>query len=254
VLNLIANARDAMPPAGGRVTVRTETVLLSSADAKPLDVMAGRYVGIVVSDDGAGMPPEVQAQAFEPFFTTRPVGEGAGLGLAQVYGFARQSGGTATLESAPGIGTTVRILLPEATPVRSAGPVFGAASPTPTRTAIPARVLIAKDEAMVRSFAAEVLRELGHEVTEAGDGLQALRLLATVPVDVLCTDVMMPGGLTGYDVAREARARHPDLKVIYMSGYADPAAREGTAEDTPFLPKPFRPDDLARAVGRMIAT
>jgi signal transduction histidine kinase/ActR/RegA family two-component response regulator len=246
LLNLVINARAATPP-GGTVVVETRNVeLLQGRDgAEP--VAPGHYVQVSVIDTGHGMSPDVAARAFEPFFTTKPTGEGTGLGLSQVYGFVRQSGGHVEIESEEGRGTAVRLLLPAGTAallVRHGENVA---------TALPhgrEKILLVEDEDEVRRFAAELLRELGYTVVEAVDSESGLRLLAEQSdFDLLFSDVVMPGRLSGLDLAHEARHLLPDLAILLASGYSaqiriDEIARAGFS----YLPKPFRVDTLARGV------
>jgi CheY-like chemotaxis protein len=171
--------------------------------------------------------------------------------LSQVYGFARQSGGTATIESAPGRGTTVAIFLP-ATTADEAAAVVSAATADRAPERFGARIMVVEDNDDVREYLASVLTQVGFQVVEAGDGAQALAMLVGGgPVDVLCTDIVMPGGLDGYDVAREARAIQPDLKIIFMSGYTDKAAAPANG-NSPFLAKPLRGAELVETVRAVI--
>jgi len=222
-LNLAVNARDAMP-GGGRLTLATRHVRLSAADLAEQDSAApGEYVEVAVSDTGTGMDEATRARVFEPFFTTKPLGQGTGLGLSQVYGFARQSGGLVRLDSAPGRGTTVRLYLPRDTV--GAGEQGAEAGServaAPPQAAAERVVLLVEDEAGVRAVAAERLRELGYTVLEAGDGPAALRLLRPgARVDLLVTDVGLPKGLNGRQVAEMARERRPGLPVLFITGDA----------------------------------
>jgi len=199
-----------------------------------------------VSDTGQGMPPEVLRRVFEPFFTTKPVGQGTGLGLSQVYGFARQSGGLVRIESAPGRGTTVRLLLPTHARAEAATAAAEREAPAVLEGAgAGAAVLLVDDEDAVRRPAAERLRELGFRVLEAGDGPSALRLLAEgARIDLLVTDVGLPGGMNGRQVAEAARERAPGLPVLFITGYAGAALPPGVE----VVGKPFELDALARRV------
>lgn len=241
LLNLAVNARDAMPD-GGRVSISVANV---PADAAPEGV-EGDHVAIRVRDAGVGMTPEVMERAFEPFFTTKQVGRGTGLGLSQVYGFVRQSGGQVTVDSAPGEGATVTILLP-----RWAGAMPREAKPSEPPPIQPARagetVLVVEDEAEVRRVSVEALRDLGYAVVEAADAAQALSTLPGLArADLLFTDVVMPG-LNGFQLAERARALRPDLKVLYTTGYSRDADAEQVAAGM-ILAKPFAVDQLARKV------
>lgn len=219
LLNLAVNARDAMP-AGGRLTIETANAYIDEAyTATHAEVLPGQYVVICVSDSGVGMDESTVAQAFEPFFTTKAVGKGTGLGLSQVYGFVKQSGGHVKIYSEVGHGTTVKIYLPrlpgEASDLESEDAALipeGAEEET---------ILVLEDDDDVRTYSVEVLRDLGYRVVEAHDGPSALRLLERqARVDLLFSDVVLPGGMTGAEVAAEARELRPELKVLFTTGYA----------------------------------
>lgn len=219
VLNLAVNARDAMPE-GGRLTIETANAHLDEAYAAAhQEVVPGQYVLIAVSDTGSGMSQEAIAKAFEPFFTTKEPGQGTGLGLSQVYGFVKQSAGHVKIYSEPGAGTTVRIYLPRH---------FGTEMPAeiePRAAAVPSEraetVLVVEDDEDVRASGVESLRELGYRVVEAPDGPAALQLLEADPsIRLLFTDVGLPGGQDGRQLADAARRRWPDLKVLFTTGYA----------------------------------
>ena len=244
ILNLVINARDAMPY-GGTVTIETDNCH-RDAPAQPEEPAEGDYVVIKVIDVGTGMTPEVQAKAFEPFFTTKPPGAGSGLGLSQVFGTARQSGGGVRIDSAPGKGTSVSVFLPRAAArVEHLAP--RAAEPIEQRTSH-AVVLAVDDDAAVRHTTADILKGLGYSVLEAASGDAALELLnQDGMIDVLLTDVVMTG-MSGPELARRARLAQPRLPVVFISGYADPT---GTADDAllhPLVRKPFRPSDLRRQI------
>ena len=242
LLNLCINARDAMPE-GGRLVVGMEDTRLSAADVAGQEgPPPGEYTVVSVSDTGQGMPPEVLERAFEPFFTTKPQGQGTGLGLSQIWGFARQSGGAVRIESAPGRGTTVRLLLPLRAGAAAAGE--GATNPPPPATGVSGTVLLVDDEDVVRGPAAERLRELGHAVAEARDGPEALRILASSRPDLLVTDVGLPNGMNGRQVAEAARERVPGLPVLFITGYAATPLPPGME----VIGKPFELDALARRV------
>ena len=244
LLNLAINARDAMQ-AGGRLTV--------SVDVTRLD---GREMaGLSVADTGTGMPPEVKERAFDPFFTTKGVGKGTGLGLAQVYGIASQSGGSAVIESEPGRGTTVRLMLPllgraETERVDAAQAEQVASVPLGRATEV---VLVVDDDAAVRETLVEMLRSLGYRVIEAPDGHAGLHLLESEPrPDVLIVDYVMPG-MSGAEVALAARRGHPALPILFSTGYADTAALREDLADLPVLRKPFGLADLASSVAALLA-
>lgn len=245
LLNLAINARDAMPT-GGTLRITTRNVALDDP-ALPGDLAgaAAGYVALIVSDDGAGMTEAIAARAFEPFFTTKEIGKGSGLGLSMVYGVVKQLGGTVTLESAPGRGTTVAIYLPRADialaeliddPAETTLPIDGVASP----------VLVVDDDPLVRDTTANWLREFGYDVLEADSGPSALAILeGNSKIDILVTDLVMPG-MHGYALASEARLRRPGIPVILITGYTGFASETGLDErEFPVLLKPFRPSELA---------
>ena len=240
ILNLAVNARDAMPD-GGRLTIATSHASLDEAYVRHHpEASRGEYVEVSVADAGTGMPPQVVARVFEPFYTTKEIGRGTGLGLSQVYGFVKQSGGHVSIESEVGRGTTIRLYLP------CCGE--GAGVPEPDRddgAVVGARgaeiVLVVEDEAGVRGISVAALRELGYEVMEAAGGRAALGILASTPrVDLLLTDVVMPS-MTGPQLAAEARAIRPDLRVVFTTGYASDAVLRGADldDDVAVLLKPF---------------
>jgi len=249
ILNLAVNARDAMK-SGGRLTIETANAYIDEAYAAgQAEVTPGQYVSISISDTGEGMNADTMARAFEPFFTTKPVGRGTGLGLSQVYGFVKQSGGHVKLYSEPGQGTTVRIYLP-----RWEGDVEPVEQQQDTPVPEGEReetILVVEDDDDVRAFSVESLRELGYRVIEAHDGAAALRLLERQPrIDLLFTDVVLPGGLTGAQVAAQARAMRSDLKVLFTTGYARNAiVHHGRLDKgVQLLTKPFSFKDLAAKV------
>ena len=248
VLNLCINARDAMLE-GGRLTIGMTDMVLKAGAVAAEETQPGAYVVISVADTGTGMPPDVLERAFEPFFTTKPIGAGTGLGLSQIYGFARQSAGTVRLESEPAQGTTVRLLLP-AHDFRPDGEER-AASQVPRRVAeADATVLIVDDEPLVRATAAERLRELGHNVLEASDGPSTLRASEeTDRLDLLITDVGLPGGMNGRQVAEAVRERWSGVPVLFITGYPT-TTLPPRAE---VISKPFDMDDLAKRAQVMIA-
>jgi two-component system NtrC family sensor kinase len=258
ILNLAVNARDAMPD-GGRMTIETANSYLDEAyvAANSEDgFSAGQYVLLAVTDTGAGMSREVRERAFEPFFTTKPTGMGTGLGLSMVYGFLKQSNGHIKIYSEPGEGTAIKLYFPRIVEQR------GLPDWTDERTARPApsargseTILLVEDEEEVRKFAAEVLRELGYTVHAAGDGASALRLLESESnITLLFTDVVLPGGMNGRQLADEARRRKPDLKVLYATGYTRNAIiHQGRLDaEVELLTKPFAADALARKVRQIL--
>ena len=244
LLNLCINARDAMPE-GGRLVIGTEELTLARDDIPNREAAPGRYVALSVADTGTGMPPEVMERVFEPFFTTKPQGQGTGLGLSQVWGFVRQSGGLVRIESASGAGTTVRLLLP-LHDIAAAAEVRD--EPPPPQPTSGATVLLVDDEAGVRRPAADRLRDLGHLVLEAQDGPEALRILARTRPDLLVTDVGLPNGMNGRQVAEAAREQQPGLPVLFITGYAGTALPPGVE----VIGKPFELDTLVRRVGTLL--
>ncbi|KAA2211247.1 PAS domain S-box protein [Teichococcus oryzae] len=248
LLNLCINARDAMPE-GGRLTISAADACLSAADLTAEDELAaGEYVEIAVADTGTGMSPEVLRRAVEPFFTTKPLGQGTGLGLSQVYGFVRQSGGLVRLESEQGQGTVVRLLLPKHTSVERAE---GAVAPSvPDMTCTGGKVLLVDDEAALRIPAAEWLREHGYQVLEASNGPAALRLLEDGNgIDLLITDVGLPNGMNGRQVAEAVREHVPGVPVLFITGYAATPLPPGSK----VIGKPFQLSVLVERVRSILA-
>ncbi|MEJ0015809.1 MAG: PAS domain S-box protein [Acetobacteraceae bacterium] len=218
LLNLAVNARDAMPD-GGKLTIEAANVYLDEEYAAIADVPPGQYVGLFVSDTGTGMTPEVADKAFDPFFTTKEIGRGTGLGLSQVYGFVRQSGGHVKIYSEAGAGTTVKIYLPRLLAAAAAAEPVQPAPIVPMGSG--EAVLVVEDEPEVRDFTVGLVRELGYRTIEAADAPTALRLIDEGhPVALLFTDVGLPGGMNGRQLAEAARRRRPGLKVLFTSGYA----------------------------------
>ncbi|WP_454674195.1 PAS domain S-box protein [Achromobacter pestifer] len=256
LLNLVINACDAMPN-GGALTI---AALNQSLDATLLrqfpGVSPGDFVEVSVTDVGCGMPPDVLAHAFDPFFTTKPLGEGTGLGLSMIYGFAKQAGGMATLESAEGQGTTVRLFLPRYDGMPDTAQRQEAAAPHSAGVGRPSVVVLVEDDANVRDMVHECLVELGMQVLTASDGEAGLELvLATAGIDLLVTDVGLPA-LNGRQLADAARAAHPGLKVLLMTGYAESASHDRgfLASGMELIVKPFSLDALGERVQHMLAT
>lgn len=249
LINLAINARDAMPD-GGKLTIETANAHLDDAYARMHgDVRPGQYVGIFISDTGTGMAPAVAGQAFEPFFTTKDIGQGTGLGLSQVYGFIKQSGGHVKIYSELGEGTTIKLYLP-----RHRGPEDLSEERVETRRAPRGRsevVLVVEDDPDVRDYTVEMVGELGYSVVSAGDGATALRLLASNrDVALLFTDVGLPGGMNGRQLAEQALQRRPRLKVLYTTGYARNAiVHQGRLDPgVEVVFKPFTYSDLAAKI------
>lgn len=245
LLNLAINARDAMP-GGGELTIDAANVTVADgrADSRP---DPGDYVSIGMQDTGSGMAQEVRERAVEPFFTTKDVGDGSGLGLSMVYGFATQSGGTMTIASTQGEGTRVELLLPRADdrPLAETGDTAGASHHGAGET-----VLVIEDDVDVREMVEAELKSLGYRVLAAEDGRSGMEIIDSgAQIDLLLSDVVLPGGMSGPDLAQDVLARHPGLKLLFMSGYADSATRKTPLPDgAELLPKPFRKSDLAQRV------
>jgi signal transduction histidine kinase/CheY-like chemotaxis protein len=242
VLNLAVNARDAMPN-GGTIVVRAENERHSGEPAE-------HRVRLSVIDTGTGMSPEIQARVFEPFFTTKDVGKGSGLGLAQVHGFAEQSGGSIEIDSKVGSGTTISLLLPRSQ--TQPGPDehhLGESSMARVDEDKKGSILLVEDDDEVAALVSEMLDELGYDVIRTASAAAALGALANGrAIDVLFSDIMMPGGMNGVELAREAHARLPDLPILLTSGYAEAAALAAESEGVRILAKPYRIADLAAAI------
>jgi CheY-like chemotaxis protein len=253
LLNLCINARDAML-SGGKLTLETANRWLDQRTARERDIPPGQYVSVCVSDTGVGMSPDIVARAFDPFFTTKPLGMGTGLGLSMTYGFARQSGGQVRIYSEVAKGTAVCIYLP-----RYLGDAKIAEPPSITLEMGRARreetVLVVDDEPTVRMIITDLLQELGYTALEASDGSAGLDILqSNTRVDLLVTDVGLPGGLNGRQMADAARIRRPDLKVLFITGYAENAVlSHGHLEHgMQVLTKPFSMDVLAARINKLL--
>jgi CheY-like chemotaxis protein len=237
LLNLVVNARDAMPH-GGRIAIATRNVTLGHHEAGSLP--AGDYVRITVSDTGEGMPPDVVSRAFEPFFTTKEVGKGTGLGLSQVYGFIKQSDGDVVIESRAGAGTTISIYLPAVV-----------SEAHEDKRPHVERVLIVEDEPDLMDVAASLFTSMGYDVLTASSAREAIDLLEHRDVDILFTDIVLPNGMDGLELATYARAHYPDTKIMLASGYPLPALKQrhgGDLNEFAFVNKPYRLADLARTL------
>lgn len=254
LLNLCINARDAMPN-GGKLTIETSNRWMDEHASRLRGIEPGQYVSLCVSDTGTGMSPETVSRAFDPFFTTKPIGQGTGLGLSMVYGFAGQSGGAARIYSEPGQGSMICIYLPRH---------HGAAAEDERGHALPVEasqagggqtVMVVDDEALIRMLAVEELEDLGYSVLEAGDAPSALKILnATPTISLLVTDVGLPGGMNGRQLAEAARVAKPDLEVLFITGYAENAVlNHGHLEQgMHVITKPFQMDAFARRVKSLI--
>jgi PAS domain S-box-containing protein len=239
LLNLALNARDAMP-SGGTLTIETACTAVKDVDAQLMELKPGDYILVCMTDTGSGMTPEVLERAFVPFFTTKPLGQGTGLGLSQVFGFVKQTEGHIKLYSRAGHGTTVKIYLPK----------IGSAADARTDTAADSQqagrprnetILVVEDNDSVRSFTTDTLRDLGFEVIEAVDAAQALKILDQhAPVDLMFTDIGLPG-LNGRELAATVQRRHPKVRMLFTSGYAQMPSPTGSKSiaDIPLLSKPF---------------
>ncbi len=261
LVNLANNARDAMPD-GGRLVIETSNAVLDDAETEG-EIPPGDYVAISVADTGAGMSAEVAARAFDPFFTTKPIGQGTGLGLSMIYGFARQSGGDARIVTLPGYGARVTIYLPRYRDPRGEAGGGDAGSSRPGRT-----VLLVEDEPMVRMLLGEALAEVGCDTIEAADGVGGLRVMQDKPVDLLITDIGLPGGINGRQLAEAARTLRPGLKVLLITGGGESpfpraapvfgeslVAGEGPGDVwTQVIEKPFTMESLMQRVRSMIRT
>lgn len=250
VLNLALNARDAMPN-GGQLKVTIENVSLGSSHrlTRSAGLEPGGYVKVSVTDTGQGMTEEMMDRAFEPFFTTKEDGSGSGLGLSMVYGFVNQSGGHVEIQSEKGIGTTLAMYLPRAGEIEDDDAVAfeGKAAPA----AKGQRILVVEDDDDVRGVAVKMLERLGYEALAAEDGQAAMEILkADDLIDLLFTDVVMPGGLNGRQLAMTAKEIRPDLPVLFASGYARSIIVEGgkIEEGVQILSKPYGQDELGRSV------
>jgi len=249
LLNLVVNARDAMPN-GGRITLATANVMLDGR-GEAAHLLPGPYVKVSISDTGFGMEPEVLQRAVEPFFTTKEVGKGSGLGLSHVYGFVTQSGGDLMLESEAGKGATIMLYLPVATQA-DAPESTAAFGPRAKRE----KVLIVEDEQDVLDVTVELFRGMDYEIITAGNGMKAIDILKrTRDIDILFTDVVMPGGMNGIDLARFTHKLCPSVKVVLASGYPAPAlvAEHGSLDEFTFIRKPYRWSELLNTL-RNVAT
>jgi len=250
LLNMAINARDAMPN-GGKLLLETRNVVLDEtyAQANP-DVRPGPYVMLAVSDTGSGMSQDVMDKVFEPFFTTKDVGKGSGLGLSMVYGFVKQSGGHIRIYSEVGHGTTIKLYLPPARGQVETAPAAAAALPGGTET-----IMVVEDDALVRNFVSGQLQDLGYRTVGAATGPAALSLVEDgQPFDLLFTDVIMPGGMSGHDLAEKVRTLRPGVKVLYTSGYTDNAiVHQGRLDPgVLLLTKPYRKSQLATMIRRAL--
>ncbi|MCQ4309394.1 response regulator [Pseudomonas stutzeri] len=253
LLNLTINARDAMPD-GGQLTLTSENLVLGEPLAEELTLPPGEYVALGVRDTGVGIPPERLSYVFDPFYTTKPLGEGTGLGLSMVYGFAKQSGGAVRIESTVGEGTSVWIYLPRYH--GQSASLHAPATPEPASTSVEGRtVLVVDDEPNVRTLVTEVLQEMGLNTLEAAEGPSGLRILdSDAHLDLLISDIGLPGGMNGRQLADAAREKRPSLRVLFITGYAESSVldRSNTMSDYEVLTKPFTITDLEEKVRSML--
>lgn len=253
LLNLCINARDAMPE-GGRITIETANKWLDDHAARERDLPPGQYLSLCVTDTGTGMTPDVITRAFDPFFTTKPVGQGTGLGLSMIHGFVRQSGGQVRIYSEFGQGTTMCLYLPRYYGSAREEAAHADLSEAP-RAEQGETVLIVDDEPSVRMLVSEVLEDLGYTAVEAADGPTGLKIMQSdVRLDLLVTDVGLPGGMNGRQMADAGRELRPELKVLFITGYAENAVI-GNGHLEPgmqLMTKPFVMEVLASRIREMI--
>jgi len=249
LMNLAVNARDAMPK-GGKLAITTEAVSVDAAAAKRhAEAWPGEFICLSVSDNGCGIRPEILARVFEPFFTTKSVGQGTGLGLSTVYGIVKQHRGWIEVASQVGSGTTFRIFLPRLP--SSITPSKDSATPAWPKGGSET-ILLVEDEMSVRQLTQAVLQRQGYRVLEAASGLEAVAIWHkhADEIDLVLTDLVMPGGLAGRELAEKLRNRKPDLKIIFTTGYSHDkgGVKDTSLDDTNFLQKPYRPQKLAQIV------
>jgi hypothetical protein len=254
LLNLCINSRDAMAPDGGVLTIRTRNVTLDSTEARARDLPPGDYVKLSVTDTGSGMTPEIASKAFDPFFTTKPIGQGTGLGLSMIHGFMRQSGGQVRIETEPGQGTTITLALPRWTgsDATEDAPVAETVVEEPGQGET---VLVIDDEDTVRMLVVEVLEDAGYVALQAADGPAGLAILnSDTRIDLLISDVGLPGGMNGRQVADAARTARPGLKVLFITGYAENAVVAGDTLEPGMavMTKPFQVAALGTRIREMI--
>jgi CheY-like chemotaxis protein len=254
LLNLCINARDAMPD-GGRIAIETDNVALDAAAAAAHGLPAGPYLSLCVTDTGTGMPPDVVARVFEPFFTTKPIGAGTGLGLSMIHGFAQQSGGQVRIASEVGRGTRVWLYMPRHHGEVDGDDVAPASPDAAARAGQGQTVLVVDDEPSVRMLIVDVLEDLGYVALQAEDSAAGLRILQSgARIDLLVTDVGLPGGMNGRQMADAARVRRPDLKVLFITGYAETSVLGGgrLAPGMHVLTKPFPIETLGATIKALI--
>jgi CheY-like chemotaxis protein len=252
ILNLALNARDAMAN-GGMLTIETKNVSIARDVATFEQIDTGDYVMVVVSDTGNGMSSDVLLRAVDPFFTTKPIGQGSGLGLSMVYGFVRQSGGQLRIASTVGEGTSVRIYLPRSA---TAEPALAPHLETGNMPLGHERILLVEDDELVRAHLAETLKSLGYDVLPCANGQEVLGMIEKgVKADLLLTDIILSGGANGHRVAEQVKELRPEMPVLYMSGYTENAMAEGEYLDPGFhfISKPFRRQQIATKLRAVFA-
>jgi PAS domain S-box-containing protein len=255
LLNLCLNARDAITGGGGRIVIETGNKWLDSRAARERDLAPGQYVALSVTDNGCGMSADVVARAFDPFFTTKPIGQGTGLGLSMIYGFARQSGGGVRIYSEVGKGTTVAIYLPRFVGQAEIADVADMTE-APHRASAGQSALVVDDEPLIRMYVTEILEELGYSALEAADGVGGLRVVQSdARIDLLITDVGLPNGMNGRQLADAARAVRPGLKVLFITGYAENALLNHghLSHGMQVVTKPFAMEGLATRIKTLLA-
>lgn len=252
ILNILTNARDAMP-GGGKVTITAEHVCVDGTDPRFSDARQGQYIGLSIADTGPGMAPDILARVTEPFFTTKDQGQGPGLGLSMVYGFMKQSDGALKIESEEGKGTTVHLLFPAASD--AAEPIRRRRTHSERDSRGHETILVVEDQPDVGDLAEAILNDFGYTVLRAGNGPEAIEILERgTPIDLLFTDLIMPGGMNGVMLAREARRQRPRLKVLLTTGYAEASIERVDARGTEFdlIGKPYKRPDLAGRVRHVL--
>lgn len=253
LLNLCINARDAMPK-GGKITISTENVSIREGDERPHSyIEPGEYVMISIADTGEGIPEELLGKVFDPFFTTKEVGQGSGLGLSMVYGFTKQSGGYVSIDSEVGKGTTICLYFPKGTHQNTV-PVYVEGVDNSEIMKGEGNILFVEDEADVLDFTTHLLRKIGYTVKIARSGAEAVMMLDKIEaLDILVTDVIMPGGVGGKELAEEVRSCFPDVRILYVSGYApEDLQSEMLDKNTDFLAKPYRKEALASKIRTLL--
>jgi len=251
LMNLAINSRDAMKH-GGELSIVVDTVVIEALEAEAEGIVPGPYVKIEVEDNGVGMSPEVAAKAFEPFFTTKETGRGTGLGLSMVYGIANRWGGHVSVSTELGVGTTFTLLFPASTDA----PEPGVAAPAPSHAdGRHQTALVVEDEEGVRRSNTRILESAGYQVVQAENGVEGLRVFDAESIDILVTDLVMPGGVSGKALADQLRAIRSDLPVVFVSGYSEETiAEKGVLPPSTFIvKKPFQPAELLEAMTQAIA-